>query len=368
MPTAGFEIDGLTVTDTMARALQADGITEPTAVQAEAIGAVLAGRHVLLHSGTGTGKTLGYLLPVLQRLRENDGHRAVVFAPGAELAMQTLRVADTYRDEPITTAPAVSTTNERRQRQRLQRSTRLVVGTPDRLFDLFRTGKLKGVRMVVLDELDPILASPGAAFFDELLVRSEPKVQLVVATATLGPRSEAFVARWMPDAVRVVPATDPLRHAISHQVVRVPRGQGKEVTLARFVQRHRCRSAMVFVSDPLQQSHLYRYLGEHGLSPVTVGREGTKAQRQRGLDAFRSGEARILLTSDAVARGLDVPDVAWVLHYDLPPSAQAYVHRAGRTGRAGKSGVSVVFVDPWAQGALQRLARDLDLEFAVERG
>ncbi len=363
MPLPAFEaIAGLTVTERMASALEANGVLEPTPVQKEAIGPVLEGRHVVIHSGTGTGKTLAYLLPVLQRLRENDGHRAVVFAPGAELAMQTLRVADAVRDEALSTAPAVSTSSQRRQRERLTKSTRLVVGTPDRLIELFRDGKLKGVRTIVLDELDPILASPGTAFFDELLARSEPKVQLVVATATLGERAEAFVARWMPDVVRVHPAIDPLRDAITHRVVRVPRGQGREVALARFVQEHRCRSALVFVSDPQQQSHLYRYLQDHGHSVVTVGREGTKAQRQRGLDAFRRGEARILLTSDAVARGLDVPEVAWVLHYDLPPSAQAYVHRAGRTGRAGRSGTSVLFVDPTALGALKRLAKELDLD------
>lgn len=369
MPSPGFEsIDGLVVTETMARALRAAGIDTPNPGQVEAIGAVLAGRNVIVHSGTGTGKTLAYLLPVLQRLRDNDGHRAVVFAPGTELAMQTLRVADAVRDEGITTAPAVSTSSERRQRERLGRSTRLVVGTPDRLVELFRTGKLKGVRIVVFDELDPILASPGAAFFDALFARSEPRVQLVVAAATLGPRSELFVARWMSDAVWVRPAADPLRTAIAHGVVRVPPGQAREIALTRFVQQHRCRRAMVFVSDPVQQSLLFRTLWAHGLSTVTVGREGTKAQRQRGLDAFRNEEAQILLTSDAVARGLDVPDVAWVLHYDLPRSAEAYVHRAGRTGRAGRSGTSVVFVEGPAWGALQRLARELDLEFAIQRG
>ncbi|MEQ1568832.1 MAG: DEAD/DEAH box helicase [Myxococcota bacterium] len=364
----GFEsIDGLTVTETVARALAAAGITTPTPVQAEAVGAVLAGRHVLLHSGTGTGKTLGYLLPVLQLLRANDGHRAVVFAPGTELAMQTLRVADAVRDEAITTAPAVATSSARRQRDRLQRSTRLVVGTPDRLVELFRTGKLRGTRIVVFDELEVILTSPATAFLDELLVRSEPKLQLVVATATMGPRSVAFVDRWMPDAVRVQPAADPLRHDITHGVVRVPRGQGKEVALARFVEQRGCRRAIVFVNDPHQQSHLYRYLGQHRLSAVTVGREGTKAQRQQSLDAFRRGDARVLLTSDAVARGLDVPDVPWVLHYDLPASAEAYVHRAGRTGRAGKSGASVVFVEDEGRGQLHHLARELGIEFVPER-
>ncbi len=125
-------IDGLEITETVAQAMTADGIREPTAVQTEGIAAVLAGAHVVMHSGTGTGKTLAYLLPVLQRLRTDEG-RAVVFAPGAELAMQTLAVAMAYKDEALTAAAVISSSSHRRQRKRIGRSTRLVIGTPDRL-------------------------------------------------------------------------------------------------------------------------------------------------------------------------------------------------------------------------------------------
>lgn len=363
MPPNTFEdIPGLTLTETIRAAMVADGIHHPTDVQSRAITAIIAGQHVLMHSGTGTGKTLAYLLPVLQRLRESE-HRAVIFAPGAELVMQTLRVANSYKDEGLTAAAAISTSSQSRQRKRIHKSTRLVMGTPDRLIELFQARKLRGVHTIVLDEIEPILGARDAPFLDKLFSRSEPKVQLIVATATLGQRSEAFVNRYMGDGLRVHAAEAPLQTAISHHVVRVPLSAGKEVVLARFIQEHRVDRAIVFASEPRHLSHLFHYFEEHGIPTATVSRERSKGQRQRGLDAFRAGRVRLLLTTDDAARGIDVPNVSWVLHYDLPRAAKAYLHRAGRTGRAGELGCSVVFADSRTQSTLRRLARELDVNF-----
>jgi superfamily II DNA/RNA helicase len=290
----------------------------------------------------------------------------VIFAPGAELVMQTMRVIEAYRDPELTVAAAVATSSHRRQRQRIQRSTRLIVGTPDRLLELFSAGKLKQVTVVVLDELEPILSARDADYLAEVLSRPEPKRQLV-ASATLGRRSQDFLDRFMPDRVTARPEGSPLKSAIRHLVVPVPPSRGKEVALASFVENNRCRQAIVFAADARHHRHLFRYLSEHGLSVDTVSRERTKAQRQGALDAFRSGGLRLLLTTDAAARGLDIPDVSWVIHYDLPRTPQEYIHRAGRTGRAGRQGSSVVLADRAMQGAVRNLERELDLRFSVAK-
>jgi superfamily II DNA/RNA helicase len=344
-------------------ALEAEGVSALNEVQVGAVGDVLAGHHVVMHAGTGTGKTLAYLLPVLQQLRDTPDLRAVVLAPGTELVMQTVRVARAVAPADVTVEAAASTTSRRRQKKRVVGSTRLIVGTPDRVAELFERRKLKGVRLLVLDELDPLLASPASAFLATWLARSEPHVQVVVASATLGKRSTAFLERFAPDAVTVRPDERPLQQAITHRLVPV-RGQAREIALARFVRAEKCRRAIVFVSEPRLQGHLQRYLDDHGVRAVTVSREASKEARRRGLDAFRSGDAHLLITSDAIARGLDVPDIDWVLHYDLPRSPEQYVHRAGRTGRAGRSGTSVVFVDDASRQALRRLAKVLGLTFA----
>lgn len=356
-------------TEPVLQALAADGIERPTPVQEGAIAPLLDGASVLLHAGTGSGKTLAYLLPILQRLRDSEAGRAVVIAPGTELALQTLRVADAYRSPEVSTGSAVASTSTRRQRERVQRSTRLVVGTPARIFELFADGKLKGTHILVLDELEPILSAPGAEFLGELLSRSTPRVQLVVASATLGPRSKAFLERFLgPESVVVAPAETALTTSIRHLAVRVPHGRSRDVVLARFVQERRCRRAIVFVSDPARASHLFHFLTEHGLRPVTVNAQRSKAERRAGMEAFREGQARVLLLSDAMGRGLDVPGVEWVLHHDLPSEPQVYVHRAGRTGRAGAEGTSVVFVEDRERGRLRRLAEALELVFEPSEG
>lgn len=365
MSTHPFEeIEGLTVTETMANAMIADGIEAPLPVQAQAISDILAGKNVLLHAGTGTGKTLAYLLPVLQLLRTTDKLRVAVFSPGAELAMQTLRVANAYKDADISSGAVIATSSHRRQKKRVTKGTQLVVGTPARLLDLYQSGKFKGVRVIVLDEIEPILASKEAEVLHQLLSRSTPKVQLIIASATMGRRADAFVERFMgPECVRVEPKENPFQHSIRHRVVEVEHVRHMEAAAVRFIEENHVKRAIIFVSNPAKLSYLYHFLQERGLTSVTMSQERGKQNRQRAIQAFRNGEARFLLTTDALARGLDVPDVPWVVHMDLPASVQAYVHRAGRTGRAGKEGTSVVIADRNTNRQLKKLSHTLDVSF-----
>ncbi len=350
-------LDGLLVTDTMQRAMASDGIITATQVQALSFAAIAAGQDVVLHSGTGTGKTLAYLLPVLQRLREEEG-RAVVIAPGVELAMQTMRVANAYKDPELKTAAAVATSNKKRQNKRIQQSTRLVVGTTDRIAELLSSGKLKGTRILVFDEIDPILSAKGFDTVTTLLSRSASKLHVLVASATLSARSQSFIDRFMPQALVVRDPETPTSHAISHHTVRVAGRLGKDAAIVRFVQQNPGQ-IIIFAANMNQQSRLFHELTGHNIPTVTVSRQRNKQQRQAGIQAFRAGKARVLLTEDATGRGLDIPKVAFVLHHDVPHSLAVYVHRAGRTGRAGQQGRSVLFVEDAARSAVRRIASGL---------
>jgi ATP-dependent RNA helicase DeaD len=346
------------------RALAADGIAEPNAIQQACFAPILSGRHVVIESATGTGKTLAYLLPILQRLRNAAEGRVVCFAPATELAVQIVRVVERYKEPALKVAGLVASSNSRQQQAKVQQSTRLIVGTPGRILELYAQRKLKGVGTVVLDEPEPILASRDAEYLREVLSRPDPKIQLVLAAATFGVNSRRWISeRLGPDVVHCRTSEDPLRERIRHGSLWVHDETNKDRTLARFIQKMRCERAIVFVNQPNLQRHLYRFLNEQGLRTVTVSRERSKLECQQAIAEFGRSNARVLLTTDQAATGLDVPAVGWVLHYDLPVSASAYVHRAGRTGRANEAGSSVALVSQADLQKLERLARELGIEF-----
>ncbi len=364
-PTSGFEsIAGLEVTAAVAAGLAKDGIRAPTEVQLAAIPPILEGRHVVIESGTGTGKTLAYLLPILQRLGKCPEGRAVCMAPATELAIQVLRVAERYKEPGLSTAALVTQGNQRLQVTRLQKSTRLIVGTPERILEMYASRKLKGVNLLVLDEPEPTLASRESTFLREVLSRPDPKLQLVFVGATFGAKSEQWIRELMGEGVvRTRVADDPLKTRIEHYFVRLRHDGEKDLALVRFLQQNHCKRAIVFVNQPNLIRHLYRYLSEQNLLPVTVSQDRNKQQCKQALIDFNQSNARVLLTTDQVATGLDVANVEWVLHYELPSSAKAYVHRAGRTGRAGQAGKSVAFVSDADRVQLKRIERELELTF-----
>jgi superfamily II DNA/RNA helicase len=367
VPAAGFEtIAGFELTPEIVAGFAGDGILAPTPVQSAVMEPILAGQHVVIQSGTGTGKTLAYLLPILQKLRTSKGSRALCFAPAAELALQTLRTAERYKSPTTAVAALVSGGSARLQQGRLQKSTQLVVGTPGRILEMFEQRKLKGVTIMVLDEPEPILANKGADYLREILSRPDPKVQLVFAGATFGARAEQWIADLMgPGAVRPQVVDDPLRSRIEHRFLRIRNESYKDQDLARFIQNNHCQRVIVFVNQPNLIRHLYRYLGEHGLKAVSVSPERSKQECKQALLEFSRSEARVLLTTDSAATGLDIVDVAWVIHYELPSSANAYVHRAGRTGRAGRLGQSISLVSDAQRARLEKIASELQLSLAA---
>ncbi len=366
-PESGFDsIPGFELTDSLRSGFAADRIVTPTEVQRAAIEPILAGRHVVIESGTGTGKTLAYVLPLLQRLRSSSSAKALCFAPATELALQTLRTVERYKEPTLSVGAALASVNPRQQQTRVQQSTRFIVGTPPQILELYERRKMKGVSMLVLDEPEPILGTRDAAFLREVLSRPEPKMQLVFVAATFGANAERWISELMgPEVVRTRVTDDPLRQRISHSFVRVKNESLKDRELIRFIEEKHCARAIVFVNQENLLRHLYRFLNGRGLATVSVSRERSKQECKQALLAFGRSEARVLLTTDGAATGLDIPDVPWVLNYELPASALAYVHRAGRTGRAGKRGQSVLFVGDDARPRLERLGKELGIEFSL---
>ncbi len=366
MTELGFEdIEGFRVSEVLSRGFAADGIVSPTEVQRAAIGPILAGQPVVVQSATGTGKTLAYLLPILQNLLDNDQSRAVVFTPATELAMQILRTADKYKDPGIMTGALVATGSHKYQKSRVTKSTRLIAGTPGRILEQYQARKMKRVNVVVLDEPDPILTGKGASYLLEVLSRPDPKIQLILTGATIGPQAEELAAKLMGERlVRTQTKDAPLLTHISHSLEIVASGAAADTFLAQYLKKNKCRRALVFVNQPHLIRHLYRFLQKYQLNPVSLSLDRSQPQRQQAIATFRKEKNSVLITTDAAALGLDLPALEWVLHYELPPSAEAYLHRAGRTGRAGKHGHSVVLVSAAKRYLAERHAQELGIKFS----
>lgn len=337
--------------------------------QATAIPAILAGRSGVIFSPTGSGKTLAYLLPLLQRLAEEPKKRAVVIAPSTELAMQILSVARDLKPEGMKVGAAVASSARGRNATSLTQSTQLVVGTPGRIAELYKARKLKGVWYLVLDEPDPILAMKESDYLVEVMGRPEPPLQIILASATLGLKAKGVIAKRLPeDAFRAQAKGAGAKPAIEHYTLAIRGGQAKDMRLAAFMRQQRCRQALIFVNRAEQLGHLFRFFNDQGFATQSLSANRSKAEREQSMQAFRKGKVKVLLTTDRAFRGMDIPALDWVFHYEPPHSAAAFAHRSGRVGRAGKKGRSVALVTDDERAIYKRYARELGLRFSPSAG
>ncbi len=362
--SSAFSDSGLDMPDFLAAALRKAGIREASDVQRAAIPVILAGKDVLIQSATGTGKTLAYLLPLLQRARGDDTFRVLVLAPSPELAIQILRVVEAFSGPGVTSTSLVGGANPDRQRERLKKHPRIIVGTPGRVIEMIFDRRLKVAQLaaVVLDETDEILSPANEKNLREIASRPEFKPQLVFTSATFAPKADQLAKDLMrDDFVRLAPPAQPMPSQVEHYFTTFDERR-KEVWLARLLDKHRIKRALVFVNKLETVAHLYRFFNESGVSAVTVSSERRKRDREQAIRAFKKGDARVLVATDTAARGIDVPGLDWVVHYDVARDKDVYVHRIGRTGRAGREGASVMMVAKREMFLLKRYSDELGVE------
>jgi ATP-dependent RNA helicase DeaD len=344
------------------------GIHEPTPIQVAAMAPLLAGQDILLRSGTGTGKTLAYLLPLLHRAEQNPRQRLVILAPSPELALQILRCVEAFATPQCTSLGLVGSGSIDRQKQRLKRHPQVLVGTPGRICELIFARKIKtaDIGTLVLDETDDVMSPKNAAAILEICSRPECTAQIVCASARFGePTAQLVKAAMRPDLCRIDLEATPLHDRIAHQIVvwDSQPGISKDAALLRLIKDRQIDRAILFVNKLFSVSHLYATLREHNVAALGLSSQRSKQERAAAIAALKAGEIRILVATDTAARGLDIPDLAWVIHYEAGRDVQTYLHRAGRTGRAGKDGTSVVLAARRDTYVLQQFARQLGIQF-----
>ncbi|MBM2812268.1 MAG: box helicase domain protein [Chloroflexi bacterium] len=339
------------------------GYGEPTAVQLQVIPLLLAGKDVVAEAPTGTGKTAAYGLPIVEHLDEAERRtQALVLVPTRELAIQIAEALNSlgkYRD--LVSLPIYGGQPYERQFRALARGIQVVVGTPGRLLDHLtrKTLLLDNVRTVILDEADEMLSMGFIEDIQTILAAVTSEHQTALFSATLPPRVVRLAQQHLHDAKPVSVASQQAIAPLVRQVYYEIPAHAKPDALARILDLEEPESAIVFVGTRREADTVAEQLNGLGYLAQAIHGDVTQAQRERVLERFRSGRIQLLVGTDVAARGLDIPDVSHVINYDVPPDAESYVHRIGRTGRAGQSGEAVTIVTPRERRQLTMIERGI---------
>jgi superfamily II DNA/RNA helicase len=332
------------------------GYTAATPIQADAIPVVLQGRDVLGIAQTGTGKTAAFTLPMIDKLAAGRARarmpRALVIEPTRELADQVSEAFERYaRGQKLTWALLIGGVSFSDQEQKLDRGVDVLIATPGRLLDHFERGKLllTGVTTMVVDEADRMLDMGFIPDIERIFKLTPPKRQTLFFSATMPPEITRLTKQFLKDPVRIEvakPATT--AETITQHLVRIPTTdpKAKRTALRELVGREDVKNGIVFCNRKSEVDIVAKSLRKHGFDASPIHGDLDQTTRMRTLDAFRSGELKLLCASDVAARGLDIPDVSHVFNFDVPHHADDYVHRIGRTGRAGRSGQTFMLVTP----------------------
>jgi ATP-dependent RNA helicase DeaD len=335
-------------------------IKQPTPVQQEAIPVVLDGRDALVESPTGTGKTLAYLLPMLSRMDVQCGElQGLILAPTHELVMQIAREAEMLMAKTGgTVVPIIGGVDPKRQIERLKKRPVLIAATPGRLLELIEQRKVKvhTVRTVVIDEADRML-DPG--FFgpvQEVLKRTMRDTQRLFFSATLPDSIVEITAPLVKDPVLIRAEAPGDGKGVLHFYL-VSDARKKVDTLRRLLRLVNARSSIVFVNQMEMVDEIVAKLNYHQLPCRLLHSDAGKEERALTLQQFRSGKFPVLITTDLAARGIDIPGVECIVHFDPAADADAYVHRSGRTGRMGAAGLVFSIITPQQRFILRKFEK-----------
>lgn len=343
----------LSIDQDMVDALAAKGIIEPFPIQTQTIPLALAGQDIIGQAKTGTGKTFGFGLPIIQRigLHPAPGVKVLVVVPTRELCVQVTEDLETaLANRPDTKIVSIYGGKAYEgQVEQLKAGAQIVVGTPGRLLDLAgqRLLDIKQVTEVVLDEADKMLDLGFLSDIEKIFAMTPATRHTMLFSATMPGPIVALARRFMTKPIHIR-ATDPdegLTQAnIKHLVYRA-HNLDKDEVIARILQAEGRGKTVIFTRTKRAAAKLVEELNDRGFNAAAVHGDLNQEQRERAMAAFKAGKKDILIATDVAARGIDVNDVTHVINHTVPDDHDTYLHRAGRTGRAGKTGIAVTFVD-----------------------
>jgi ATP-dependent RNA helicase RhlE len=338
--------DELGLSESLLRAVKDKGYTTPSPVQAEAIPAVLAGKDVMAAAQTGTGKTAGFTLPILQLL--SDGERAkanrtrvLILTPTRELAAQIQESVTTYGAHlPLSSTVVFGGVKINPQLMKLRRGVDILVATPGRLLDLHQQNAIRfnDLEILVLDEADRMLDMGFIHDIRKILALLPAKRQNLMFSATFADEIRSLTDKILHKPVEIsVNSPNATADTVEQSLYPVDK-KHKPALLARLVKDHNWQQVLVFSRTKHGANKLAQYLEKQDIQASAIHGNKSQGARTRALAGFKRGEIRVLVATDIAARGLDIEQLPQVVNFDLPNVPEDYVHRIGRTGRAGSTG------------------------------
>ena len=355
------QFNELNLSPALQQRLADSNFVHPTPVQAAAIPPALEGRDILATAQTGTGKTLSFLIPLIERMpAASRGPAALVLLPTRELAMQVLEAWRQLTQEKSTAVLVCGGLAEGPQLGALRRGPRLIVATPGRLEDYLtrRLVNLSAVKMLVLDEVDRMLDMGFKPAIRRIAAALPPDRQTLCYSATLSPAIREVANNYLRNPVRVeIGSVLKPSPNVELRSFEVPSDKKQEL-LEHLLGKHD-GSFLVFVRTKHGADRLARRLSRAGHSTTQIHGDRSQSQRSAALSNFAEGRHRVLVATDVAARGIDVADVAHVVNFDMPKEAEDFVHRVGRTGRASRRGLASTFATPDEAHTLHKMERSL---------
>lgn len=353
---------GLGIRPELNDALRDNGIINPTPVQERAIPLALIGKDIITKAQTGTGKTLAFILPLLEKIDFTSPHiEALIIAPTRELALQiTTEIKKLISIVDGNVLAVYGGQDVIAQIKKLKNNTQIVVATPGRLLDHLRRGtiRLSKVSRLILDEADEMLHMGFLPDVEEILKELSPKRQTLLFSATIPKEIASLAKRYTKDAIDISIKTEHVTLDEINQIVVETTDRRKQMALTEQLDKYNPYLSIIFCRTKRRASTLNEALQMQGYNCDELHGDLSQNKRERVIKRFRDAKLHILIATDIAARGLDVEGVTHVFNYDIPHDVESYIHRIGRTGRAGKDGCAITFVAP----------KDRDYFAKIEKG
>lgn len=342
----------LGLSESLVKAVTEKGYTEPSPIQLKAIPAILSGRDVMAMAQTGTGKTAGFTLPLLQRLSlgnkaQNNQVRALVLTPTRELAAQVAENVQQYSKYlPIKSAVVFGGVKINPQMQKLRSGVDVLVATPGRLLDLYKQNAIqfKQLEVLVLDEADRMLDMGFIHDIKRIMALLPAKRQNLMFSATFSGDINTLAKSIVQTPIEVAVSPKNTTAVTIEQCIHPVDKNKKSALLCKLIVEHNWQQVLVFCRTKHGANKLTKYIETHGVRAAAIHGNKSQGARTRALAEFKSGKIRALIATDIAARGLDISQLPQVVNFELPNVAEDYVHRIGRTGRAGANGHAISLV------------------------